>query len=65
MDPVSVGVIKIDGSHLIKITKIPPGPKIGYILHALLDEALEDPKLNTEVYLEKEQWNLLNYRNPI
>ncbi len=58
MDPVSVGVIKIDGNHLIKITKIPPGPKIGYILHALLNEALEDPKLNTEVYLEKRAMEL-------
>lgn len=53
MDPVSVGMIKIDGNRLIKILKITPGPKIGYILHSLLDEVLENPKLNIEGYLEK------------
>lgn len=53
MDPVSVGMIKIDGNQIIKITNLPPSPKIGYILHSLLDEVLENPKLNTEEYLEK------------
>lgn len=53
MDPVSVGMLKIDGNRIIKISSIPPGPKIGYILHGLLDEVLENPKLNTEDYLEK------------
>lgn len=58
MDPVSVGMIKIDGNRLIKILNIPPGPKIGYILHSLLDEVLENPKLNTEEYLEKRAMEL-------
>lgn len=52
-DPVTVGMLKIDGNRIIEITKTVPGPKIGQILHALLEEVLEDPKLNTEVYLEK------------
>lgn len=52
-DPVSVGMIKIDGNRIIKILNTPPGPQIGYILHSLLDEVLENPKLNTEEYLEK------------
>lgn len=52
-DPVSVAMLKIDGGQIIKVTEIPPSPKIGYILHSLLDEVLENPKLNTEEYLEK------------
>lgn len=52
-DPVSVAMLKIDGGQIIGITKISPSPKIGYILHSLLDEVLENPKLNTEEYLEK------------
>ena len=36
----------------MEITKISPGPKIGYILHALLEEVLDDPKRNTGEYLE-------------
>lgn len=50
-DPISVGMIKIDGNRIIKITNTAPSPKIGYILHSLLDEVLENPKLNTEEYL--------------
>lgn len=57
-DPVSVAMIKIDGSRIIKIANMSPCPKIGYILHSLLDEVLENPKLNTEEYLEKRALNL-------
>lgn len=52
-DPISVGMLKINGGRVIEVTKIPPGPKIGYILHALLEEVLEDPSLNTKEYLEE------------
>src|SRR3989344_1077215 len=51
-DPVSVGMLKIDGQKIMKVCQITPGPKIGFILHALLEEVLEDPKKNTEEYLE-------------
>ncbi len=51
-DPVSVGMLKIDGKKLMEVTNIPPGPKIGNTLHALLEEVLEDPSKNTEEYLE-------------
>jgi len=51
-DPISVNMLKIDGRKIMEVTKLQPGPKIGQILHALLEEVLEDPKLNTEVYLE-------------
>ena len=52
-DPVSVGMLKIDGQKLMEVTGETPGPKIGYILHALLEEVLENPTLNTEEYLNK------------
>jgi len=51
-DPVSVGMLKIDGKRLMEVTKMPAGPRVGFILHALLEEVLENPKLNTEEYLE-------------
>ena len=42
----------------MKITLLQPGPKIGYILNALLQEVLEDPKLNTAENLEKMAENM-------
>ncbi len=50
-DAVSVGMLKIDGTKLMELGE-KPGPRIGWILHALLEEVLDDPKKNTEEYLE-------------
>jgi len=36
-----------------------PGPRIGWTLHALLEEVLEDPARNTTEYLEKRAGELL------
>lgn len=58
-DPISVGMLKIDGKKLMEITREKPGPKIGYVLHALLEDVLEDPKLNTEEYLSKKSLELI------
>ncbi len=52
-DPISVGMLKINGDILISELHMKPGPKIGNILHALLDEVLEDPSKNTQEYLRK------------
>ena len=52
-DPISVGMLKIDGKKIMEILNIAPGPKIGQILNALLEEVLEDPSLNTEEYLNE------------
>ncbi len=52
-DPISVGMLEINGNSIIKVLGIEPGPKIGYILHSLLEEVLEDPSKNTPEYLEK------------
>jgi poly(A) polymerase/tRNA nucleotidyltransferase (CCA-adding enzyme) len=52
-DPVSVGMLKIDGKHLMEMLHMEPGPKIGLILNALLEEVIEDPSKNTVMFLEK------------
>jgi tRNA nucleotidyltransferase (CCA-adding enzyme) len=50
-DPISVGMLKIDGTGIIAAANILPGPKIGQILHALFEEVLDDPAKNTAEYL--------------
>ena len=57
-DPVSVGQLKIDGDILIAELHMKPGPHMGYILHALLEEVLVDPTLNTEEYLKNRSMEL-------
>ncbi len=47
-DPISVKMLKIDGNDIIDTLKIEPGPRIGFVLQALLSEVLEDPELNTK-----------------
>ncbi len=50
-DPLTVGMLAIDGKDLMEKVKLSPGPKIGHILHALLEEVLENPELNTKEFL--------------
>lgn len=51
-DPISVGMLKIDGKRLMELG-MPAGPRMGWTLHALLEEVLEDPAKNTADYMEK------------
>jgi poly(A) polymerase/tRNA nucleotidyltransferase (CCA-adding enzyme) len=51
-DPISVGMLAVDGADLMDKLGEKPGPRIGWILHALLEEVLEDPTKNTLAYLE-------------
>jgi poly(A) polymerase/tRNA nucleotidyltransferase (CCA-adding enzyme) len=51
-DPISVGMLKIDGTALMALGER-PGPRIGWILHALLEEVLDDPAKNTVEYLKQ------------
>jgi len=51
-DPISVGQLKIDGEFMIKDIGIKPSPRMGWILHALLEEVLEEPSKNTIEYLK-------------
>lgn len=51
--PTSVGMLKIDGDRIMEVTHETPGPRIGMILNALMEEVLDQPELNTKEYLEK------------
>jgi poly(A) polymerase/tRNA nucleotidyltransferase (CCA-adding enzyme) len=53
-DPISVKMLKVDGNDVMEILKIKPGPKVGQILHILLEEVINDPKKNEENFLKKE-----------
>lgn len=57
-DPVSVSMLKTNGKRIMELLQIPPGPKIGQILNALLEEVLENPNLNTEEYLDQRVFDL-------
>ena len=52
-DPISVGQLKINGEFMIKELGISPGPRMGWILHALLEEVLDAPEKNTVEYLSE------------
>lgn len=52
-DPLSVGMLAIKGGRIMQLTGLSAGPRIGLILHALLEEVLEDPARNVRDYLEK------------
>ncbi len=52
-DPLSPKMLKVNGDDIMKILNIQPGPRIGWILNALLEEILDDPKKNEKIYLTK------------
>jgi len=52
-DPLSVAMLNIDGKKLMEITGEKPGPRIGFTLHALLEEVLDDPSRNNTDYLHE------------
>jgi tRNA nucleotidyltransferase (CCA-adding enzyme) len=58
-DPISVKMLKTDGTHLMDKFHEKPGPRIGHVLNALLEEVLDNPDLNTEEYLDKKTEELL------
>jgi len=45
--------LAVDGNDVMEVAGIDPGPEVGEILEALLDEVLEDPSLNTEPVLRQ------------
>lgn len=58
-DPISVKMLKINGDRIMELSGEKPGRKLGYILHALLEEALEDASKNTAEYMENKSLELL------
>ena len=61
-DPISVAMLKIDGSQIIRLGEA-AGPRIGWILHALLEEVLDEPGKNTEEYLDSAARELMKLDN--
>ncbi|MBI4160275.1 HD domain-containing protein, partial [Candidatus Wolfebacteria bacterium] len=51
-EAVKVTMLKVGGEDVMKILGIAPGPKVGHVLNALLEEVLDDPKKNQREYLE-------------
>ncbi len=47
-DPLTVGMLKVSGEDVMKELDLKPSPRVGYILNALLEEVLDDPKKNTK-----------------
>ncbi len=58
-DPVSVAMLKISGDRFVEMG-YKPGKEMGWVLHALLEEVLDDPTKNTEEYLEKKSKELFD-----
>jgi poly(A) polymerase/tRNA nucleotidyltransferase (CCA-adding enzyme) len=52
-DPVTLKMLKIDGKRIMDVIQETPGPKIGFILHALFQEVIDEPEKNTTEYLEE------------
>jgi tRNA nucleotidyltransferase (CCA-adding enzyme) len=45
--------LAIDGKDVMRLLDIPPGPRIGQVLEALLEKVLDDPSLNQRPVLEQ------------
>ncbi len=52
-DPISVGQLKINGEYMQKELGIKPGPRMGWILNALLEEVLDAPEKNSIGHLSE------------
>lgn len=58
-DPVSVAMLKTNGGRIMSVSGEKPSRRIGWVLHALLEEVLDDPTKNTEEYLDTRTQELL------
>ena len=52
-DPISVKQLKINGEFMMRELSIAPGPRMGWILNALLEEVLDAPEKNTVEHLSE------------
>jgi tRNA nucleotidyltransferase (CCA-adding enzyme) len=57
-DPISVSQLAIDGAYMMETLHMKPGPRMGWILHALLEEVLDNPALNTVEQLHERALDL-------
>ncbi len=58
-DPISPKMLKVNGNDVMKLAGIEPGPKVGMIISALMNEVLDNPAKNAKEYL-KERASELN-----
>lgn len=58
-DPISVQMLNTDGSRIMEMFHMKPGPRLGWTLNALLEEVLEDPRKNTTDWLDERTKELL------
>ncbi len=45
-DPIAPKMLALKGDELMEVLGIAPGPRVGWILNALLEEVLDDPRKN-------------------
>ncbi|MEX0916548.1 MAG: HD domain-containing protein, partial [Candidatus Spechtbacterales bacterium] len=57
-DPITVGMLKVNGADIMEALTVKPGPRVGHILAALFEEVLDDPAKNTKEYLLKRSGEL-------
>lgn len=50
-DPISVGMLKVNGNDIINTLHVEPGPRVGFMLNILLEDVIENPSKNTVEYL--------------
>ena len=52
-DPISPKMLKISGDDIMPLLVLKQGPRVGVIIHALMNEVLDDLAKNSKDYLEK------------
>lgn len=52
-DPITPKMLALNGDELMALLGIAPGPRVGWILNALLEEVLDDPQKNIKEKLTK------------
>ena len=50
-DPLSPKMLAINGDDIMALLALPQSLRVGWILHSLLEEVLDDPQKNTKEYL--------------
>jgi tRNA nucleotidyltransferase (CCA-adding enzyme) len=52
-DPITPKMLAINGDEIMELADLPESMRVGWILHSLLEEVLDDPEKNTKEYLAK------------
>ena len=52
-DPISPKMLVLKGEDVMRIAGLEPGPRVGMMINAMMNEVLDDPVKNTNDYLEK------------